>query len=131
MPAVVRRPFIGKIEPFTSPDDENLTFGIKRVGTAENIARQNLSATVRFINQGDEDNYATERDFPIGDLKLETVVLALADWNIVDDNEHPVPVNRKTIQQYLSPAEFEFVYEKCLDVNPMWRNGGETEVKNS
>jgi hypothetical protein len=131
MPSVTRRPFIGKIETFNSPEDENLVFGIKRVGTAENIARQNLSATVRFISQDDSDNYATERDFPIGDLKLETVALALGDWNVVDDNERPVPITRQTIQQYLSPAEFEFVYERCLDVNPMWKNGGEAEVKKS
>lgn len=136
MPGLVRRPFVGKIETFpypedASPDDPNVpVFGIKRVGTAENIARQNLSATVRFINQGDTDNYATERDFPIGDLKLETVLLALVDWNFTDDNNRPVQITRQTVQTYLQPDEFEYVYEKCLDVNPMWRNGGE-EVKKS
>lgn len=127
---VIRRPFVGQLATFPSPDDPEVTFDFKRCGIRENVARQNLSATVRYVTEDGTGRFVTERDFPVGDLKFETVALSLAGWNLKDENEAPIPCTRTTMQDYLSPAEFEFCYQKALDVNPMWKNGGEEETKN-
>lgn len=137
MAGVTRRPFAGQITTVVSVDsksaapEEQVTFDIKRCGVKENIARQNLSQTVRYVTEtaGEDVRYVTERNFPVGDLKLETIALGLAGWNISDDNNASVPVNRETIQSMLSPSEFEDLYDRVLDVNPMWKPGGEEETK--
>src|SRR5690348_3992562 len=46
---VKRRPFAGELVPFSSPDDPEVIFQIKRCGVSENIQRQNLSSTVRYV----------------------------------------------------------------------------------
>jgi hypothetical protein len=125
MSGVVRRPFAGELVDFPSPDDETVIFSVKRCSVADNIKRQNLASTVRYVNEDDGARFVTERDYPVGDLKIATVTLALGGWNIVDDNNAPLKISELTITQYLSPREFDFIYEKALEVNPIW--SGNTE----
>lgn len=129
---VVRRPFAGQTFTFASPIDDSVEFTFKRATTREHLARQNMSSTQRYITEtkGNEERYVQERDVPIGDLKLETILLVLCGWNLTDENGANIAINHRTVQQYLEPKEFEFCFEKAMEVNPMWSGRGEDEAKN-
>ncbi len=128
---VTRRPFAGELIAFTSPDDENVTFYIKRCGVGDNIRRQNLNSTIRYIEGDERGTFTTERSYPIGDMNVETVLLGLGGWNLQDDNGVPLAVNKETVLSYVRPTEFDALLEKIVEVNPMWGRGGEKEVKKS
>lgn len=130
----VRRPFAGNIVTVQSPDDPEWTFDIKRATVSDHIARQNLASTMRYVTEDTAagSRYVTERDYPVGDLKLETVTSCLAGWNFKDENNAPIPVNPQNIKNYLSPAEFEFLYTEILKINPMWAGAqAEEDTKNA
>lgn len=128
---VVRRPFAGELVPFVSPDDENIVFQLKRCGVRENLALQNMSSTVRYVQRDETGEFVTERDLPIGDQTFAVVSAGLGGWNLLDENNAPIPVNEDTIKTYLSPTEFSSVHEKIIEINPMWQRGGESKVKKS
>jgi hypothetical protein len=126
---VAAKPFAGQLTQFNSPEDAEREFYIKKVGVGENIARQNLASKVRYIQGDSEGEVISERDFPMGDLQLATVVLTLADWKL-SDGSSKIPLTEKNIKTYLSPREFSFLYAKALEVNPLW-GAGEDEEKNA
>lgn len=131
---VTARPWMGEIKTFNSPlpGREEMEFGLQRCGVRENTARRNLFATVRYVDKlGDGTEYTQERDLEQGTLVLKTVVLSLKQWNLSDETGASIPVNEKTIIEYLAPEEVDFLYEKAIEVNPAWRPGGEAEVKKS
>jgi hypothetical protein len=128
-PMAIRPPYLAQLTTVTSPVDTNATFDIKRVGVAENIARQNLASTMRYIEQ--DAGVVTERDYPLGNMRRDTILLALAGWNLTDANSQPIPITKETLVTYLDPREFDFLYEQVLDCNPMWKPGGEEELKNA
>lgn len=124
----VRTPFVGELKTITLPDDVT-TVTVKRCGNRENIQRKNLASTVRYVEEMKSGRFVSEKDYPVGDLELETLFLGMHGWNICDSNKNPVPVTRENLTIYLSPAEFDLVYREVLKINPMWTNGGEAEVK--
>jgi hypothetical protein len=85
----------GELVDFPSPDDETVIFSVKRCSVADNIKRQNLASTVRYVNEDDGARFVTERDYPVGDLKIATVTLALGGWEYVDDN-NGAPQDQRT-----------------------------------
>ena len=128
----VRRPFIGQIETVTSPDDASETFDIKRCGVREQIERQNLNSTMRYVERDSTANgkeLVSERDYPMGSMNVATVRLGLAGWSFLDDNQKPVPISDTTIQNYLSPKEFDFLLKKVLEINPLWAGGSEEDTE--
>lgn len=125
----IRAPYLAQLTSVTSPIDPSVMFDIKKVGVAENIARQNLASTMRYIEQ--DAGVVTERDYPLGNMRRDTILLALAGWNLTDANSQPIPVSKETLVTYLDPREFDFLYEQTLEVNPMWKPGGEEDVKNA
>ncbi len=126
----IRRPFVGELVTVYSPEDPEVAFTIKRCTNRENIQRKNMASTVRIVQEENgSQRFVQERDFPVGDMELESIALGLDSWNLHDENKNPVPVNRETIPQYTSPAEYDFLYKAILELNPMWRGGGEAEVK--
>jgi hypothetical protein len=131
MSGVNRRPFAGELIDFPSPADTNTIFQIKRCGVSENIARQNLASTMRYVEKDDSGTLVTERDYPIGNLNMATVAYGLAGWNLLDDNNAPIPCTQENMQTYLSPTEFSAVLDKIIEVNPMWGRGGEAAAKKS
>lgn len=126
----IRQPYVGTISTIDSPIDATIKFDIKRCGVSENIARQNMAATMRYVEQEASTKVVTERDYPLGNMRRDTILLALAGWNLTNDTGVPIPITKDTLVQYLDPKEFDFIYDKVLEVNPMWANGGEEEVKN-
>lgn len=128
----IRTPFVGSTEVVTSPDDNETTFTIKRIGNREYLDHQNINKTIRYVQKDSEDGmeYASERDFPMGDMKLKTILLALSDWNITDAVMRAIPINEDSLKDYLSPDELDFVYDKVLDVNPILRGDRGRERKN-
>lgn len=124
----VRTPFVGEAKTYDSPDDPDVQFTFKRCGVAENIRRQNLASKIRYIESDDESGkMISERDFPMGSLQLETILLAMTGWNLIDENSRPVPLNKSTVQSHLSSAEFDFCYRMALAVNPSWGAGADAE----
>lgn len=115
----VREPGAMNTKDVFSPSDPELCFTIKRAGVAENLARKNMASTLRYIDTA--NGQVTERDVPLGDLELDTVLLCLARWNVTDSLGKTIPINAQTLTSgYISPEELDFVYREILDFNPLW-----------
>lgn len=125
-----RTPFIGQIETVPSPEDPDIEFGIKRVGNREVMIHRDRNAAVRYIQRdtANGEEFISEKDYPVGSMTLDTVSLCLASWNIADEKGQVVPINRDTIQDYTSPVELNFLYDKIHEFNPVL--SGKTEQKN-
>lgn len=125
-----RTPFIGQVETVPSPEDPDIEFGIKRVGNREVMIHRDRNAAVRYIQRdtANGEEFISEKDYPVGSMTLDTVSLCLASWNIADEKGQVVPINRDTIQDYTSPVELNFLYEKIHEFNPVL--SGKTEQKN-
>jgi hypothetical protein len=128
-PMPARQPFVGELTTITSPDNADVKFDIKRCGNREHLARQDLASTMRYTQKGDD--VITERDYPTGTMKLDTVLLALAGWNLTDLEGVALKITRDTVRDYLSPSEFDYLYDQILEVNPMWKPNGEEDTKNA
>lgn len=127
-----RSPFIGEIVSVTSPSDPDVTFGIKRVGNREVMIHRDRNAVVRYIQRTEDDEFISEKDYPVGSMTVDTVALCLATWNLATpppDNT-PLTINRESILSYLTPEEVDFLYTKCLEVNPILGPGGREARKN-
>lgn len=115
-----RTPFVGEISNFVSPVDKEVTFGIKRLNNRDVESYRDKNSVVRFISdEGDGSKFVQEKDYPMGTMRTDTVVLGLADWNIVDENNVPVRISRKAILDLLHPDELDAIYERVLEVNPI------------
>jgi hypothetical protein len=101
-----------------SPENPDLEFVLRRMGNRERIKRQDLFAKLRYV-QVDGAGTVTERDLPMGQVALEDIVMGLVGWNIEDPPGKQVPITKETIQDYLSPEEFDFVLDKIRDLNPI------------
>lgn len=108
-------------------ETEKTIFVIKRASNSEDVERANLFSTWRTIYQ--EDGMITERDYPPGDIQMETIRLCLVDWNLEDEKNNKIPINAQTILKFIWPEERVKLYEEILDFNPTWR-GGKEEEKN-
>ncbi len=133
-----RQPFVGNIERFVSPDDPEVEFYVKRCGVRENIQRQDMSSSVRYIQRAGSEEFVTEKDYPVGTTKANTILLALSKWNIEDSEGKPVAINydnlvgvEGNLGGYVSPAEFDFLYEMVLQVNPIWAGTVEARKNSS
>jgi hypothetical protein len=124
---VAVRPFAGQLTSHASPVRPEIELQFKRCGVAENIQRANMASKVRYIQEDGTDKVISERDFPMGDLQLETIFLALADWNLGDENGNAIKVTRSNIVKYLEPKEFPWAYKLALEVNPAWAGGDEED----
>jgi hypothetical protein len=102
----------------TSPDNPELEFTLRRMGNRERIKRQDLFAKLRYV-QVDNEGLVTERELPMGQVALEDILMGLVGWNIEDPPGKQVPITKETIQDYLSPEEFDFVLDKIRDLNPI------------
>ena len=99
------------------PDEPELEFVLRRMGNRERIKRQDLFAKLRYV-QVDGEGTVTERDLPMGQVALEDVVMGLVGWNL-EDGGKKVAITKDSIQDYLSPEEFDFVLDKIRDLNPI------------
>lgn len=127
-----RTPFVGEIVSVSSPDDPDVSFGIKRVGNREVMIHRDRNAAVRYIQRDGADEFVSEKDYPLGSMKIDTISLCLDSWNLcTPDTNQPVPVSRENIIAYLSPDEVDFLYDQILEINPILSpNGGKDVRKN-
>lgn len=130
MALVTVRPYAGTVISRTSPVRPDVELEFKSAGVAETIARQNLSSKVRYVSGQNDNELVSERDFPMGDLQLETIFLALHDWNLGDENGRKLEITKSNVKRYLTPREYNWAYEVALEANPAWKNGGEVDEKN-
>lgn len=114
-----------------SPSDPNVEFRIKKATNREDVEMKNMFSKVRFISQEDEDgpNFVQERDFPRGDMEVETIKLCLVSWNIESSEGRLADITTNTIKDLLLPEERTFLYEKIIEFNPIWNP--RANVKNS
>jgi hypothetical protein len=110
-----------KVLELKSNPDLELT--VKKADNRAVIARQNLFDSVRYITEGEEGTTVTERKFPMGELRLETIMLVLQDWNVADEKGNKYPISHKAVTDYLEPSEFMEAYDAIIAMNPVW--GGE------
>ena len=120
----VRTPFVGETETLDSPLDKDVKFVLRRVNTGQVIAHRDRNSVVRFITQDDEngERYIQEKDYPVGTMTLDTVLLVLFSWNIQDDKHENIAITRENIVEYLAPEEIDAIYEKGLEINPILSN---------
>lgn len=104
---------------------EGVEITVKYADTRAVIARQNLFDKVRYISIGEEGETATERSFPMGDLRLETVMMVIKDWNLEDDKGRKQAINHNSVLNLLSPEELMETYDHVIDMNKVW--GGEAK----
>ena len=118
------------ITPASNPD---LELTVKKADSRAVISRQNLFDKVRYISDGPEGETITERSFPMGELRLETVMLVLIDWNITDEGGNKYPITHKNVSELLEPAELMELYDGIIEMNEVWGGAGEAsgEVSDS
>jgi hypothetical protein len=123
-----RQPFVGELVPLTSPEDTDIVFSIKRLNTRDVMAYRDKNSQVRYIMEDDNERVVTEKDYPMGSMRVDVVVLGLASWNVTDMAGNPLPVTRENILTYLVPDELDAIYDKVMEVNPIL--SGEKARKN-
>lgn len=113
---------MGKPEEVASPLDPDVKFRIKHIGVGEMIEHRDSNAKVRYTTR-DGDNgieYISEREFPEGTGQMETILRCLAGWDIADEvTGLEASIDEANVNAYLDPEEFDFVYQKCLEINPI------------
>lgn len=123
---------MGKPEEVASPLDPEVKFYIKHVGVGETIEHRDANAKVRYTTR-DGDNgieYISEREFPEGTSQMETLLRCLVKWDIADEQTGlEAPITEDNIIAYLDPEEFDFLYEKCLEFNPILTGVGNRKRK--
>ncbi len=108
--------------------EERLSVTVKYADTRAFLARQNLFAAVRYITEDADGKTATERSFPMGDLRLSTIRMVLTGWNIrFNKDADPAPINEKNIVDLMLPEEIEELYNAIIDMNPVWNNNKDDE----
>lgn len=124
-----RSPFVGEVITFPSPIDPEVNFGIRRLGNREVMAYRDKNSVVRFISEEESGRYIQEKDYPAGTMRIDTILLGLASWNIVNpQNQAVIPIDKESILSYLDPKEFDAIYEKVHELNPILL--GREEQKN-
>lgn len=116
-----RQPFVGELVPLISPEDPDVTFSIQRLNNRDVMAYRDKNSQVRYIyDDGDANNkMITEKDYPMGTMRVDVVALGLANWNITDPTGNPIKVSRETILSHLLPEELDAIYDKVMVVNPI------------
>lgn len=124
-----RVPFVGEIDPYPSPFDADTVFGLRRVSNRDVMAARDKNSVVRYISEEGSERFVQERDYPAGTMRLDTIMLSLANWNITDDQDKAIPVSRDNVLDYLEPDELEALYDKILELNPILT--GQQATKNA
>ena len=119
-PMKARVPFIGEIIDYPSPFDAEVVFGIKRLPNRDVMAYRDKNSVVRFITEDNSERYIQEKDYPAGTMRVDTVLMGLATWNITDESGKAIDITRENILLYLDPeGELDAVYDKVLEINPI------------
>ena len=91
------------------------------------LARQNLFDKVRYITEGAEGRTVTERSFPMGDLRIETVMLVAQSWNLApSETSAPFPITHNNVVGLLDTDELEQLYDEVIRMNPVWGGEGDS-----
>lgn len=106
--------------------EERTEFVVKLADNRAVLARQNLFSKVNYINEDESGRTITQRSFPMGDLRLETVMLVLSSWNLRPaDDAGPFPITHKNVVELLTADELQWLYDRIIDLNPVWGGVGE------
>jgi len=114
-----RMPFVGELVLLPSSEDADVSFSIKRLNNRDVMAYRDKNSQVRYIQEDDNERFITEKDYPMGSMRVDVVVLGLDSWNILDTAGVVIPVTRENILGYLMPEELDAIYEKVMEVNPI------------
>lgn len=126
--ASVRKPGVRKTIEITSPFDNPFVAEIARASNREDVGRMNMFGKVRIVqNQNTPDEIVTERDYPMGDVQIDTILLCLVKWDITDDTGRVYPINRDNLLDLISGQERRWLHDQIMDFNPIWK--GEEEEK--
>lgn len=110
-----------------SPNDPEVIFTIKKATNREDVERSNMFARVEYVQSADDGELITRREFPMGDLQVQTIKLCLVKWNLEDSKGQIIPVSENAILDCITPDERVFLYEQILDLNPIWTNRAEAK----
>jgi hypothetical protein len=105
--------------------DEKEIYTVKLADTRATLARANLFSSVRYITADESGETKTERDFPMGDLRLETVRLVLTDWNLTNDKGKKHAITHDSVMEFIDPDVFSWLYTRIIEMNTVWGGAGE------
>jgi hypothetical protein len=104
--------------------DERVEFTVKIADNRAVLARQDLFSKVIYRNEG--EGTTTERSFPMGALRMETVMLVLVGWNLrPDEKSAPYPITHANVLAQIEPDEMQWLYDRIIDMNVAWGGTGE------
>lgn len=125
----IRRKGVRPTKVVTSPHDEHAQFTIAKATNREDVVRQNMYSKVRMVlNSNTPDEITQERDVPMGDVQVDTILLCLEGWTLGDENGI-YPITKDNVLDYLKAAERVWLYREVMDLNPLWK--GEEEKPES
>lgn len=126
--ASVRQKGMRKTIEVVSPYENPFSATIARATNREDVDRLNMFGKVRVIqNPTTPDEVVTERDMPMGDVQVDTIMLCLVKWDIQDESGRVYPISRDNILDLLSGAERRWLHDEVMNFNPIWK--GEDEEK--
>lgn len=114
-----RQPYVGQTLDVPSPLDAEIVFTIRRVDNRAVIAYRDRNSVVRYIQRDGDGEFLTEKDYPMGSMRLDTLVLGLVAWNIAGPDGQMVLLTPESIKDYLDPVEFDVIYDKIIEINPI------------
>jgi hypothetical protein len=126
MAVFVRGDSIHRRKTLIPPMTPGLELYVKYADSRAVLARQNLFDTVRYIQQTDDGTAITERKFPMGDLRIQTIMLVLEGWNYaLAEDLPPLPITEDNVLDRLDPEELLWLYDEILKMNPVWSGAEE------
>jgi hypothetical protein len=104
-----------------------ITFTVRYADNGAVLARQDLFSSIRYITEDEGGRQVTERSFPMGELRITTIMLVLESWDVRPSEDAPAyPLTPENVIKYTAVDELEWLYNQIIDMNPIW---GGTEGK--
>lgn len=106
--------------------EEKTIYVVRKADGNAFIARQDIFSKVSYITKDETGEVRTERDFPMGQLMIETLMLVFDSWNLTPRKDSkPYPITHDNIRTLMEPEEIKWLYEHIIDMNPCWGGKGE------
>lgn len=106
--------------------DERTIFTLRFADGRAYVSRANIFSKVSYKTEDESGISTTERDFPMGDLQLETLMLVFHSWNLKPAIDSvPYPITHKNIMALMAPEEIKWLYDHAITMNTCWGGAGE------
>jgi hypothetical protein len=102
---------------------EKIEYTVKYADGRAYVSRANIFSKVSYTTEDETGVTKTERDFPMGELQLETLMLVLKEWNLTNEKGVPYRITHANIMEYMDPEEIKWLYSHVIEMNGCWGGG--------